>query len=289
MIWREKGVCKDSNICFFHPPDTIRDQFFTMHSCGSFNCDRDYSIKREGSRTPLFFYVVDGYLHLRDQGGAHTAGPDEILLINCGEPHHYYCAGDCRFLFFHFSGPNAEDVTDRLIEQNGSPVFRLANAPQIFKAIQEPILRLCYQERISDLDLSILVYTVLCRIQAARDGVSLGAPGHSALVLRAIEFMREHVGRPLSRREIAAALQVSPDYLSHLFADETGCSPIEYHARLRIDHAKLILSTTDIRVAELAELLGYSSPAAFNNAFKARRGLSPQQYRNRLNVRKTHD
>ena len=78
-------------------------------------------------------------------------------------------------------------------------------------------------------------------------------------------------------------------YLSHLFSQETGCSLIEYHARLRIDHAKLILSTTDIRIAELAELLGYSSPAAFINAFKARRGITPQKYRSRFNTRLSRD
>lgn len=289
MIWNEKGLRRDSNICFFHPADTMRSQYFTMLSCGSFNCDCDYSIKREGGRTPLFFYVVDGYLHLRYRGAEHTAGPDEILLINCNESHHYYCSGDCRFLFFHFSGPGAAEMTDRLVDQNGGPVFRLSNAAQIFKTIHEPIVRLCYQEQISDFDLSILVYTVLCRIQSARDRSSLAAPGHSALVLRAIEFLRRNVGRPLSRREVADALQVSPDYLSHLFSQETGCSLIEYHARLRIDHAKLILSTTDIRITELAELLGYSSPAAFINAFKARRGITPQKYRSRFNTRLRRD
>ncbi len=285
MLWKEKGVLKDSNICFFHPSDALCAQYFYMRSCGSFHCEKNYSIQREGNRLPLFFYVVDGYLHLRYQGAAYCAGPDEILLVNGSVPHHYYCSEACRFLFFHYGGPLADAMTDRLISQNGGPLFRLSNAPQIFKAIHEPIVRLCYQEQLSDFDLSILVYTVLCRIQSARDSVSLAAPGHSALVLRAAEYMRQNIERPLSRREIAAALQVSPDYLSHLFSEETGCSLIEYHARLRIDHAKFILSTTDIRIAELADLLGYSSPAAFINAFKARRGISPQKYRSLYNAR----
>ena len=59
-----------------------------------------------------------------------------------------------------------------------------------------------------------------------------------------------------------------------------GCSPIEYHARQRIEYAKACLIYGSAGVAEISELLGFSSPAAFINAFKARCGITPLQYRN---------
>lgn len=286
MIWKEKGVLQDSDMCFFSPSDIIRKYYCYMLSCGHYNCDSEYSVRRVGNRSPLFFYIVSGILKLEYQDKQYEASADDIVLINCYYPHHYYCNSNCEFLFFHFDGKEARTITNHLIEQNHSPVFHLNNATEIYKNISEPILRLCYQEQTTDTFLSALVYSTLCSIQAFNEILPSTASTSSDVITRVIDYMKSNIGQQLSLQLLSEEVNLSPYYLAHLFKKETGSSPIEYMANLKTNYAKLILRNTNMTISELAETLGYSSSSSFINAFKARRGLSPQKYREQISRKK---
>lgn len=286
MIWKEKGVLQNSNMCFFNPSDIIRKYYCYMLSCGHFKCDSEYSVRRDGNRSPIFFYIISGTLSINSFNKHYEAKTDEIVIINCYYPHHYYCDGNCEFLFFHFDGKEVQTIVNHLIEQNKSPVFRLNNAAEIYEVIKEPILRLCYQEQITDLFLSSLVYSALCSVQSFNETLPVTASYSSDTITRVIEYMKANIGQQLTLKSLAEQVNLSPYYLAHLFKTETGISPIAYLNNLKINYAKLILRNTNMTISELADTLGYSSPSSFINAFKARRSLSPQKYREHINKRK---
>lgn len=47
----------------------------------------------------------------------------------------------------------------------------------------------------------------------------------------------------------------------------------------RLEHARILLKTTDMKVADIAAASGFSRPTTFNHDFKARFNLSPTEYR----------
>ena len=47
----------------------------------------------------------------------------------------------------------------------------------------------------------------------------------------------------------------------------------------RLEHARILLKTTDMKVADIATASGFSRPTTFNHDFKARFNLSPTEYR----------
>ncbi|MNC73208.1 HTH-type transcriptional regulator GadW [compost metagenome] len=47
----------------------------------------------------------------------------------------------------------------------------------------------------------------------------------------------------------------------------------------RVEHAKYLLTTTDISVKKIAEMCGYASEIHFMRQFKQQLGLTPSQYR----------
>ena len=58
-----------------------------------------------------------------------------------------------------------------------------------------------------------------------------------------------------------------------------GSSPIDYMLKRRITEAKALLSSTDYSLIQIAEQLGFGSPAYFSKCFRKVEGISPSGYR----------
>lgn len=282
MLWNEKGVCKGSYICFFDTPDVFKQYYYYMVSCGFFQCDNNYMIKDKGSRPPIFFYITKGSLEINYQSEHFTAHKNDIVLLNCFNPQQYYCVEDSEFLFFHYNGLLAPALTDYLIEDNQSPVFTLSNSREIYHTINEPIMRLCYQDQVSNASLSSLVYSSLCMIQEKSDSRILSYASSKRVSDDVITYINQNIQKHFSVEELGNQAGLSPFYFSRLFKEETGFSPMDYVAVTKINYAKMMLRTTMMSVSEIGEFLGYSSPASFINAFKARCGLSPKKYKDEV-------
>jgi AraC-like DNA-binding protein len=101
-------------------------------------------------------------------------------------------------------------------------------------------------------------------------------------------IVREQFSNPdLNVKSIAEKLQCSPDYLSHLFHRETGEKLIHYIQRIRIEGAILALETTPLYISEIAYASGFADPAYFARVFKKHKGESPQDFRDRLDLRRS--
>jgi iron complex transport system substrate-binding protein len=61
--------------------------------------------------------------------------------------------------------------------------------------------------------------------------------------------------------------------------EEFGASFREHLATLRLERAKSLLATTDLRVIEVAGHTGWSSLAHFNSVFREQVGLTPSGFR----------
>lgn len=67
--------------------------------------------------------------------------------------------------------------------------------------------------------------------------------------------------------------------LSKLFHKLTGCPPMEYLFRIRMERAKTLLRETDIKIIDIALECGYSTSQYFANTFKHASGTTPSEYR----------
>jgi two-component system, response regulator YesN len=107
-----------------------------------------------------------------------------------------------------------------------------------------------------------------------------GKGSHRTFVMLAQGYIDGHYGESeLSLEEVAAAVQVSPGYLSRLLKHETGFSFVDYLTRVRINKAVQIMSDPAVKVYEVAEAVGYQSQHYFSRAFKRVFGRSPVEYR----------
>ncbi|MDE1191472.1 MAG: helix-turn-helix transcriptional regulator [Arachidicoccus sp.] len=82
---------------------------------------------------------------------------------------------------------------------------------------------------------------------------------------------------------IAEALHLSPNYLSDMLRVHTGQTTQQHIQNKLIEKAKILLSTTERSVSEIAYHLGFEHSQSFHRLFKNRTSVSPSQFRQSLN------
>ena len=130
-------------------------------------------------------------------------------------------------------------------------------------------------------DLPALAETLCESLRVSPDGdESGGANAKERLAAAAKKQVDLHLGDPqLSLQTVAAALEVTPAYISRIFPECTGMTFVEYVNGEKMKLAREKLAHTDISVRELAAALGYSSVQYFITRFKATTGMTPSAYR----------
>jgi AraC family transcriptional regulator len=96
---------------------------------------------------------------------------------------------------------------------------------------------------------------------------------------QAIDYIHTHLDRDLSLAEIAEVINISPTYFASLFKRAIGTSPHQYVIQQRVEQAKLMLSKTDLAIADIALQVGFSSQSHLTQQFKRLTGMTPKQVR----------
>ena len=106
---------------------------------------------------------------------------------------------------------------------------------------------------------------------------------HSRSLSAAVKYIdASFADEDISLNKVADHVGVSPNHLSSTFSKEIGTTFIEYLTKCRIDKAKELLGTTDLRSSEVAYEVGYKDPHYFSAAFKKACGMTPKEYRSSL-------
>ncbi|WP_309118868.1 AraC family transcriptional regulator [Paenibacillus sp.] len=98
-------------------------------------------------------------------------------------------------------------------------------------------------------------------------------------------YIKRHYAEDVTNGTLAEALHFHPNYLLRCMKETFGCTPLAYLQRYRIEQAKLLLATTDLRIAEVAERVGYAYAPYFTNNFKRETGETPIRFRSRFRER----
>ena len=100
-------------------------------------------------------------------------------------------------------------------------------------------------------------------------------------ILKAITYIREHYAERISQEEVASFLSITTEYLSTLFNREMNKNFAAFVNEFRISHSKRLLNSTNLKIYEIAEKVGFTDPKYFNKVFKDIVGISPKEFRGR--------
>ena len=100
-------------------------------------------------------------------------------------------------------------------------------------------------------------------------------------LIKLLFYIEHHLNRPLTLKELAAEVNLSPTYLSNLFTKQTGIPLVRYCNQRKIAHALHLLQYSHISIKEVAWQTGAENPLVFTRLFKRHIGITPQEYRAR--------
>jgi AraC-like DNA-binding protein len=97
-----------------------------------------------------------------------------------------------------------------------------------------------------------------------------------------IQIEKPHLKSNFSLSILSKKMGLSTHHLSQILNESLGQTFFEYLAAKRIEESQILLKSSEnshIKIEEIAEMVGYNSKSAFNNAFKKITGFTPSEYR----------
>ncbi|OGB27538.1 MAG: hypothetical protein A3I66_06575 [Burkholderiales bacterium RIFCSPLOWO2_02_FULL_57_36] len=145
-------------------------------------------------------------------------------------------------------------------------------------------------ERFGDSDLAQMVAKVMLlepnrRSQAPFVFTSLDAQSKDTLIAQVCKWLDRNFRKKFSIDEIATLFAVSERTLLRRFRNEMEETPIGYLQKVRLEHAKALLETTNLSFAQIVDHVGYFDESTFRRLFKRHVGLTPIEYQKRFSIR----
>ncbi|AJY76918.1 response regulator [Paenibacillus beijingensis] len=100
------------------------------------------------------------------------------------------------------------------------------------------------------------------------------------IVEQAVAYIQQNYGDPdISIQKLISLLHISQGYFCGIFKKEVKMTFVQYLMQIRMEAAKELLRTTDLKAFEIAERVGFTEPNYFSYCFKKQIGVSPKEYR----------
>lgn len=108
---------------------------------------------------------------------------------------------------------------------------------------------------------------------------------HLQTIEKAKEYILDNFVEDISLNELAEHCYVSPFHFSRIFKSILNVSPHQYLLATRLNHARILLSTTDRPVNDIGFESGFNSLEHFVTAYKQQFQLTPTQQRSQATPR----
>lgn len=257
----EEHSSKHSRLPHIH--DDCMELFFVYEGSGKYMVDNTY------------YEIKTGDIVICNAGVIHGESPDDQTRRVRS-----YCVGISNVSFLELpdnhicSADTVPILHTGMLSKSIGELFRLI---YVCSADEKYCSEVCNTLTVG---LLLMVYEML--LSRERNMPADSPPASYVSAKRILNFLDSHYREELTLREISRALHISEYYLSHLFKDEYGISPIKYVMKRRIGEAQGLLMDTNISIGDIADYLGFSSVSHFNSMFKKYVGIPPGAYRDSM-------
>jgi len=102
---------------------------------------------------------------------------------------------------------------------------------------------------------------------------------NSRKIEMAKEYIEHNYNKNLTIEEIAQKINLSPFHFSRIFKNSMNISPYQYLLNIRVEKAKDFLKNSSVKIADIAQELGFNDQSHFNRVFKSLTTITPYEYK----------
>ena len=111
------------------------------------------------------------------------------------------------------------------------------------------------------------------------------SPALMARIIALMENEKIFTKKGLTKTDVAVALGTNVTYVSAAINTQHGCTFPEFVADYRVRYAqKLMLERKGVRLSDIGDEAGFANEQTFFRTFKARTGLTPQEWKNHQGI-----
>jgi len=273
--WRDKRA--DERLWMLTKADLPPGVLIVRHA-GNSIWRRGASITRKNSELFGIELVTAGNLHFIQDGKEYIVEPGHIFIKRRGG-NHIYEPGPAGFVhkrFIRLDGPIIEAVIGEL-GLDRYDVCRLLHPARFIALQKESVGLIRNQPEDYATRLSVIAFQILLFV--AKD---ISEPPFPPPITVIIDYMRKNLHRKITVAELTRETGLSGTPFFRLFKSYLNQSPLAYFNAIKIKRAAELLKHTILPVKEIAFSLGYEEAAYFTNHFRSTLGVSPREYRKRM-------
>ncbi len=228
----------------------------------------------------LFVFSGSGETVIDDR--AYPIKKGDIIIYNRGTTHRESTSAQSglEMGFFGITDFHINELPkDCLISPSSAPVISTGEDEERLRFYFDTLVSEAEQEeKYNELIAKYLARLILIDILRLAD-ISEAKFVTNAIVSRIHSYVDNNFTTITTLDGICSELHVSRYYVSHVFKQYVGRSPMQYITEKRIELAKKLLQETDLTATEIGERCGYFDHALFFKAFKRVSGVTPMAFR----------
>lgn len=267
----------------YTPSSFARTSLIHLQETGISTARKPHVSRRSGLLSYLFFIVEKGEGSLTFHGQTVPLKANDCVFLDCRNAYSQCSTENLWTIrWVHFYGPNLAAVYEKYKERGGNFFFH-TSSPQTFSSLLENIyLTASSPSYIRDMKLNELLSGLLTLLMDnSWNPPHSPRPGsHGRRNLQDIkDYLDIHYREKISLDQLAEQYYINKFYLSRLFKEQFGISPLSYLLSVRITHAKQLLRFDNLSVEKIAQECGMDDANYFSRIFRKIEGSSPGEFR----------
>lgn len=253
------------------------DAPITVNCAGVISLNKPFTTHNKKARLDYYImYISVGELEFEIGGEKKTARPGDFVIFPPKYRYKYsnLTGNEISYYYVHFTGSYAEAILSVLSFSSLPGMYSAGYSEPAAQGFSRLFSAFSEESELTDVKAAAALQDILISLSD-----SYKSKDKTAALSRSVSYIKAFYTTQISVGELAALEGLSVSRYNTLFKKYTGTSPIKYITSLRIKHAATLLSSTNLDVKTVGELVGYEDNHFFSKTFKTHIGISPSEYR----------
>jgi YesN/AraC family two-component response regulator len=262
----------------------------------------------------IIYIIKKGTMYLQENNEKYTLVPGDFLLLEPDYIHEGYDTSNCEYYYIHFRHEQImklefqteQDLTMSMISKRNDA---LKSDPFSYTTVENDIvtfpkfyhfsnysdfIRVCclldeatahnnnhlenYKQLCSCKILEVLIETYRSYVLYITENMEAGVPKSYSKVQELLSYLNTNYAEKITSEMIEQSFECNFDYINRIFKQLTHKTIFSYLNTVRINHAKELISTSNKKISEVGQAVGFDDVYYFSKVFKKATGVSPTTF-----------